>query len=212
MSRTCATTRWSGRPGISSSESGLGATELLSGASGVEGIVRLRACARAGRCAASTNGALGRDDLNRRGGRTELDRGFTSRRRATAFTRKHDYEDTDAFTEKRVTPLRYIAAAKFWPCIIFLRSANLACTIRALVTQGFAWTIHSRYYRDIINRQLVRKFDLQKVLTKYVAIAQLGERQTEDSYVSSVVTISEIWRSRVRSAVATPFFLAPILR
>ena len=155
--------------------------------------------------AASTNGALGRDDLNRRGGRTELDRGFTSRRRATAFTRKRDYEDTGAFTEKRVTPLRYIAAAKFWPCIIFLRSANLACTIRALVTQGFAWTIHSRYYRDIINRQLVRKFDLQKVLTKYVAIAQLGERQTEDPYVSSVVTISEIWRSRVRSAVATPF-------
>ena len=58
--------------------------------------------------AASTNGALGRDDLNRRGGRTEfnLDRGFTSRRRATAFTRKRDYEDTGAFTENREAPLQ----------------------------------------------------------------------------------------------------------
>lgn len=35
----------------------------------------------------------------------------------------------------------------------------------------------------------------------------MGERQTEDLYVSSVVTISEIWRSRVRSAVATPFWV-----
>lgn len=35
----------------------------------------------------------------------------------------------------------------------------------------------------------------------------MGERQTEDPYVSSVVTISEIWRSRVRSAVATPFWV-----
>ena len=66
MSRTCATTRWPGRL-EKPTESGLGATELLSGVSGLEVIVGGRACARAGRCGGFDVGALGRDDLNRRG-------------------------------------------------------------------------------------------------------------------------------------------------
>ena len=65
MSRTCATTRSWGRS-EKPTESGLGATGLLSGVSGLEVIVGGRACARAGRCGGFDVGALGRDDLNRR--------------------------------------------------------------------------------------------------------------------------------------------------
>lgn len=91
MSRTCATTRWPGRL-EKPTESGLGATELLSGVSGLEVIVGGRACARAGRCGGFDVGALGRDDLNRR--EVESNRPwFMGRRLARAFTRKRDYED-----------------------------------------------------------------------------------------------------------------------
>ena len=55
MSRTCATTRSWGRS-EKPTESGLGATGLLSGVSGLEVIVRLRACARAGRCGGLASG------------------------------------------------------------------------------------------------------------------------------------------------------------
>ena len=80
MSRTCATTRWPGRL-EKPTESGLGATELLSGVSGLEVIVGGRACARAGRCGGFDVGALGRDDLNRRRSNRN-DRGF---KKITAF-------------------------------------------------------------------------------------------------------------------------------
>ena len=66
MSRTCATTRWPGRPGIGAPENESGATGLLAGVSGLDVIVGGRACARAGRCGGFDFGALGRDDLNRR--------------------------------------------------------------------------------------------------------------------------------------------------
>ena len=67
MSRTCATTRWPERPGIGAPENESGATGLLAGVSGLDVIVGGRACARAGRCGGFDFGALGRDDLNRRG-------------------------------------------------------------------------------------------------------------------------------------------------
>ena len=56
MSRTCATMRWPGRPGIGAPENESGVTELLSGVSGLEVIVRLCACARAGRCGGLASG------------------------------------------------------------------------------------------------------------------------------------------------------------
>ena len=43
MSRTCATMRWPGRPGIGAPENESGVTELLSGVSGLEVIVGGRA-------------------------------------------------------------------------------------------------------------------------------------------------------------------------
>ena len=91
MSRTCATTRWPGRL-EKPTESGLGATELLSGVSGLEVIVGVARAHVRVVVAASTNGALGRDDLNRR--EVESNRPwFMGRRLARAFTRKRDYED-----------------------------------------------------------------------------------------------------------------------
>ena len=105
MSRTCATTRWPGRPGIGAPENESGATGLLAGVSGLEVIVGGRACARAGRCGGFDVGALGRDDLNRR--EVESNRPwFMGRRLVRAFTRKRDYEDTAAFTKNRMAPPR----------------------------------------------------------------------------------------------------------
>ena len=56
LSRTCATNRWPGRPGIGAPESESGATGLLA-VSGLEVIVGGRACARAGRCGGFDVGA-----------------------------------------------------------------------------------------------------------------------------------------------------------
>ena len=66
MSRTCATMRWPGRPGIGAPENESGATGLLAGVSGLEVIVGVARAHVRVVVAASTNGALGRDDLNRR--------------------------------------------------------------------------------------------------------------------------------------------------